>query len=113
MREPKAERVALPARAQVPARVPVQTWFSLDELSAAFLLYHTLVWLLFFEDRVRALRKASAAESSVRMRLFHICAPKDIGSGAFLSSSGAAPGPDTSTSFSATAPMRRWWSSPT
>ncbi len=49
------------------ARVPVQAWLTLDELSAAILLYHTLAWLLFFEDRVRALRKASAAEA-VRLR---------------------------------------------
>ena len=43
------------------ALVPVQPWLTLDELTAAFLLYHTLSWLLFFEDRVRALRRSSVA----------------------------------------------------
>ena len=33
----------------------MQPWLTLDELSAAFLLYHTVSWLLFFEDRARAL----------------------------------------------------------
>jgi hypothetical protein len=49
------------------ALVPVQRWLTLDELSAAFILYHTLSWLLFFEDRVRALRQRSAREA-LRLR---------------------------------------------
>lgn len=49
------------------ALVPVQTWLSLDELSTAFLLYHTVSWLLFFEARVRALRPQSSA-GAMRLR---------------------------------------------
>jgi len=49
------------------ALLPVQAWLTLDELSAGFLLYHTIVWFLFFEDRARALRQRSAAEA-VRLR---------------------------------------------
>lgn len=49
------------------ALLPVQDWLTLDELSAGFLLYHTLSWLLFFVDRVRTLRKRSAAEA-IRLR---------------------------------------------
>ena len=44
------------------ALVPVQAWLTLDELSAAFVLYHTLSWLLYFEDRVRG----SAADLGAR-----------------------------------------------
>jgi hypothetical protein len=57
------------------ALLPVQPWFTLDELSAAFLLYHTASWLLFFEDRARALRQRSAAEAAgLRRRVlaFHL-----------------------------------------
>ena len=46
------------------ALVPVQPWFTLDELTASFLLYHTVSWLLFFEDRVRALRRSSRARAA-------------------------------------------------
>ena len=46
------------------APVPVQPWLTLDELATAFLLYHTVSWLLFFEDRVRALRQTSASEAA-------------------------------------------------
>jgi len=46
------------------ALVPVQPWLTLDELTAAFLLYHTLSWLLFFEDRVRALQRSSGAQAA-------------------------------------------------
>ena len=56
------------------ALLPVQPWLTLDELSAAFLLYHTVSWLLFFEDRARALHQRSAAEAAhLRRRLlaFH------------------------------------------
>lgn len=49
------------------AFIPVQAWFTLDELSAAFVLYHTLSWLFYFEDRVRAQRRTSAPEA-VRLR---------------------------------------------
>jgi hypothetical protein len=49
------------------ALVPVQAWLTLDELSAAFVLYHTLSWLFYFEDRVRAQRRTSAHEA-VRLR---------------------------------------------
>jgi len=57
------------------ALVPVQPWLTLDELSAAFVLYHTLSWLLYFEDRVRALRRTSAPEAlRLRRRVlaFHV-----------------------------------------
>ena len=46
------------------ALVPAQPWLTLDELTAGFLLYHTLSWLLFFEDRVRALRRSSSVQAS-------------------------------------------------
>lgn len=49
------------------ALLPAQPWLSLDELSAGFVLYHTVSWLLFFEDRARALRQRSAAEA-IRLR---------------------------------------------
>ena len=44
--------------------VPVQPWLTLDELSSAVVLYHTLSWLFYFEDRVRALRRSSAPEAA-------------------------------------------------
>jgi hypothetical protein len=47
--------------------LPVRAWLSLDELTAAFLLYHTISWLLFFEDRARSLQQQSASEA-VRLR---------------------------------------------
>jgi hypothetical protein len=47
--------------------IPVQPWLTLDELSSAFVLYHTLSWLFYFEDRVRALRR-TAAPKAVRLR---------------------------------------------
>lgn len=46
------------------ALVPAQPWFTLDELTASFLLYHTISWLLFFEDRVSALRRTSSAQAA-------------------------------------------------
>lgn len=49
------------------ALVPMQAWLSLDELTAAFLLYHTVSWLLFFEDRARALHRTSARDA-IRLR---------------------------------------------
>ena len=49
------------------ALLPVQPWLMLDELSAAVVLYHTLSWLLYFEDRVRVLRRSSTLEA-VRLR---------------------------------------------
>jgi hypothetical protein len=53
----------------------VQPWLTLDELSAAVVLYHTLSWLVYFEDRVRVLRRSSAPEA-VRLRrrvlAFHV-----------------------------------------
>ena len=49
------------------AFVPVQAWLTLDELSSAFVLYHTLSWLFYFEDRVRAQRRTSEPEA-VRLR---------------------------------------------
>jgi len=57
------------------ALVPVQAWLTLDELTAAFLLYHTLSWLLFFEARVRALRRTAASKAArLRRRVlaFHL-----------------------------------------
>jgi len=42
---------------------PRQTWLSLDELAAGVLLYHAVSWLLFFEDRARALRPRAAIEA--------------------------------------------------
>jgi hypothetical protein len=47
--------------------VPVQAWLTLDELSGAFVLYHTFSWLFYFEDRVRIQRRISAREA-VRLR---------------------------------------------
>jgi hypothetical protein len=47
--------------------VPVQAWLTLDELSGAFVLYHTLSWLFYFEDRVRVQRRTAAREA-VRLR---------------------------------------------
>jgi hypothetical protein len=43
--------------------LPVQAWLALDELSSAFVLYHTLSWLFYFEDRVRVRRRTSAPEA--------------------------------------------------
>jgi hypothetical protein len=57
------------------ALVPIQSWLTLDELTAAFLLYHTVSWLLFFEARVRALRRTAASEAArLRRRVlaFHL-----------------------------------------
>jgi hypothetical protein len=47
--------------------VPVQAWLALDELSGAFVLYHTLSWLFYFEDRVRVQRRTSPREA-MRLR---------------------------------------------
>jgi hypothetical protein len=44
--------------------LPAQAWLTLDELAAALVLYHTVSWLLFFEDRARALRLHSAAQAA-------------------------------------------------
>lgn len=53
------------------ALVPVQSWFSLDELATGVLLYHAVSWLLFFEDRARALASRSAGEPArLRRRVF-------------------------------------------
>jgi hypothetical protein len=46
------------------ALVPPQGWLTLDELTAGFLLYHTLSWWLFFEDRVRSLRTSAPAQAA-------------------------------------------------
>jgi hypothetical protein len=54
---------------------PVQRWFTLDELTAGVLLYHTISWLIFFEARVRALRRISRAQAArLRRRVlaFHL-----------------------------------------
>jgi hypothetical protein len=45
------------------AIIPAQTWLTLDELSSAIVLYHTLSWLIYFEDRVSTLRRTSAPEA--------------------------------------------------
>jgi hypothetical protein len=47
--------------------VSTQARLTLDEVTAAFILYHTVSWWLYFEDRVRRLRRTSAAEA-VRLR---------------------------------------------
>jgi hypothetical protein len=47
--------------------VPLQPWLTLDDLSAAFVLYHTLSWLLYLEDRARTLARSCATEA-VRLR---------------------------------------------
>ena len=49
------------------ALVAGQPWLTLDEITAAFVLYHTISWLIFFEDRVRALRRSSGVQA-VRLR---------------------------------------------
>lgn len=57
------------------APLPVQDLLTLDDLSAGFVLYHTVSWLLFFEDRVRALRGSSGFEAArLRRRVlaFHL-----------------------------------------
>jgi hypothetical protein len=46
---------------------PRRRWLSLDELASAVLLYHAVSWLLFFEDRARAL-KPSAPGDAARLR---------------------------------------------
>ncbi len=50
--------------------VPIQTMFSIDELATAVLLYHAVSWVLFFEDRARALPGQAARR--LRKRLFWI-----------------------------------------
>ena len=55
--------------------VPAQPWLTLDEITAGFLLYHTISWLIFFEDRVRGLRRSSGAQAArLRRRVlaFHL-----------------------------------------
>jgi hypothetical protein len=55
--------------------VAAQPWLTLDEITAAFLLYHTISWLIFFEDRVRALRRRSdvqAARLRRQVLAFHL-----------------------------------------
>jgi hypothetical protein len=55
--------------------VPAQPWLTLDEITAGFLFYHTISWLIFFEDRVRALRPSSGAQAArLRRRVlaFHL-----------------------------------------
>jgi hypothetical protein len=57
------------------ALIPAQPWLTLDEITAVFLLYHTVSWLIFFEDRVRALRRISrsqAARLRRRVLAFHL-----------------------------------------
>ena len=68
------------------ALVPVQAWLTLDELTAAFLLYHTLSWLLYFEARVRALQRTAASEAArLRRRVlaFHLV-PFMLNAGLYL-----------------------------
>jgi hypothetical protein len=48
--------------------VPLQTAFTIDELATAVLLYHAASWILFFEDRARALPEVAARR--LRRRLF-------------------------------------------
>jgi hypothetical protein len=66
--------------------VPAQPWVTLDEIIAALLLYHTISWLIFFEDRVRALRRASreqAARLRRRVFVFHL-APCAVNAALYL-----------------------------
>jgi hypothetical protein len=48
--------------------VPLQTAFTIDELATAVLLYHAVSWILFFEERGRALPAGAARR--LRRRLF-------------------------------------------
>ena len=48
--------------------MPLQTAFTIDELATAVLLYHAVSWILFFEDRARALPEVAAWH--LRQRLF-------------------------------------------
>ena len=48
--------------------MPLQTAFTIDELATAVLLYHAVSWILFFEDRARALPEVAAWH--LRKRLF-------------------------------------------
>jgi hypothetical protein len=50
------------------AIVPVQTFFSFDEVAAAVLLYHAISWIVFFADRARAL--PAEAGRQLRIHLF-------------------------------------------
>lgn len=55
-------------------RIPSQSWVSLDELAAGVILYHTVSWWLFLEDRARALAARSprdAARLRRRVLLLH------------------------------------------
>lgn len=50
---------------------PRNPWLRLDELASAVLLYHAVSWLLFFEDRARALRPHAPIDSArLRWRVF-------------------------------------------
>lgn len=51
---------------------PLFPWLSLDELASAVLLYHAASWLLFFEDRARALQPRAPIDAA-RLRR-RVCA---------------------------------------
>ena len=51
--------------------VPTQAVFSIDELATAVLLYHAVSWLVFFEDRARALPAAAARQLRGRLLAIH------------------------------------------
>jgi hypothetical protein len=51
--------------------VPLQTAFTIDELATAILLYHAVSWILFFEDRARALPEVAAGHLRKRLLWLH------------------------------------------
>ncbi len=65
---------------------PRQTWLTLDELASGVLLYHAVSWLLFFEDRARALRPRAAIEAArLRWHVFTLhAAPLALNAALYL-----------------------------
>jgi len=63
-----------------------QEWLTLDELASGVLLYHAVSWLLFFEDRARALRRRAALDTArLRRRVFGLhAAPLALNAALYL-----------------------------
>jgi len=61
-------------------------WLTLDELASGVLLYHAFSWLLFFEDRARALRPRAAFDPArLRRRVFALhAAPLALNAALYL-----------------------------
>ena len=68
------------------ALVSPRAWLTLDELASGVLLYHAVSWLLYFEDRARALQARSAADATrLRRRVFALhAAPLALNAALFV-----------------------------